>query len=90
MHDGFPQKEEKRSESMTSGSITLNGVTDKEMGRIFDFKAAHEGQFYLKEGTQGPGQNPQGGQFNNVSLTWNNGQGLKLILELVSSLQLVS
>lgn len=71
---------------MTNGSITLNGVTDAEMGKIFDFKGVHEGEFTLKEGTPVAASGPGAAQYNNVNLGWANPQSMKTVLDFVQSL----
>jgi hypothetical protein len=78
---------------MTNGSVTLNGVTEKQLAHIIEFKVAHEGrfQFNAAQGPQqqivakGPGQTPSI-VYNNETISWNDDAGLKVVLELLHAL----
>ncbi len=72
---------------MTTGIISLNGLTDKQMARLFDFKASHEGKFtYNPNQTQLVQSSPTTSVYNSVNLGWINDEGLKVVMELVSLL----
>jgi hypothetical protein len=72
---------------MTNGIISLNGLTDKQMAKLFEFKASHEGAFnYNVNATQLVQAGPSTSVYNNVNLGWNGDQNLKVIMELVSIL----
>lgn len=74
---------------MINGQITLNGIFEKQLAHVLDFKTSHEGQFNFNGGgtQQKAGAVPQmGSNYNNVTITWDNDQGLKTVLELVLSL----
>ncbi len=69
-----------------SGNITLNGITDKEMVRIWEFKAKNEGAFTFNPqqfqviSNQGTAYN------NNVAFHWSGEVGLQVMHEIVGYL----
>jgi len=83
-----------------TGSITLNGVTDAEMARIWETKAKHGNKFNFVPGfqpvppqPQRPGYPPQPQQhhpevvtYNNVTFVWNDAEGLAIVHEVISYL----
>ncbi len=73
---------------MTSGSLVLNGVTDKQLAKIIDYKASHEGvfNFSLSQTQQVPTPPNQPTTYNNFVIVWGNDNGLKAVIELIASL----
>lgn len=71
---------------MTSGQITLNGISDPQVAKVFEFKTAHEGQFVVSFNSQPIQQGNQPPTYNSFNISWANDAGLKLVLELVGSL----
>lgn len=73
---------------MTSGSLVLNGVTDRQLAKIIEYKAAHEGlfNFSLSQTQQVPTPPNQPATYNNFVLVWGADNGLKAVIELVASL----
>ncbi len=59
---------------MTSGTIVLNGVTDKQLAKIMEFKVSHEAQFSFALNQAQPVQLPQNQPAitNNIILAWQN------------------
>lgn len=71
----------------TTGTITLNGISDKELARIWELKAKHQGKFnfqpnVLQPITQGNQQMPTG-RYNNVVFNWPDDEGLKIVHEVI-------
>jgi hypothetical protein len=73
---------------MTSGSLVLNGVTDKQLAAIVEFKVSPSGQFNfnLAATQQVPVPPNQPSIYNNFIITWANDAGLKSVVELLSTL----
>jgi hypothetical protein len=76
---------------VTSGNLILNGVSEKQVAQILQFKVANEGKFSFNlTGSQPapppPGSAPGAVTYNNIILSWNSDANLKIILELVSAL----
>jgi len=72
---------------MTSGNITLNGINDSQIAKIFEFKTTHGAQFVIAFNSQQVQQAAnQPTMYNNFVLAWSNDAGLKLVLQLVGSL----
>jgi len=71
----------------TSGTITLNGISDKELARIWELKAKHEGKFNFQPNVLQPilqgNQQMATGRYNNVVFTWPDDQGLKIVHEVI-------
>jgi hypothetical protein len=72
----------------TTGSITLNGISDKELAKIWELKAKHEGKFNFQPNAMQPvylNNNPQQptGKYNNVTFTWQEDAGLKVVHEVI-------
>jgi hypothetical protein len=69
-----------------SGNITLNGITDQEMVKIWEFKAKYEGAFTFNPqqfqvvANQGKTYN------NNVAFHWTGETGLKVMHEILGYL----
>jgi hypothetical protein len=72
---------------MTNGNIAVNGVSEKQIAKILEFKTANEGKFtFTLMGVQAT-QAPQGAvTYNNVNLSWNGDANLKTLMELLASL----
>jgi hypothetical protein len=69
----------------SSGSITLNGITDKELGKIWEIKARNEKAFIFQPNMMQPGGSPQGEQFyTNVHFQWTGEAGLKIVEEVLA------
>lgn len=73
---------------MTSGSLVLNGVTDRQLAKIIEFKASHEGlfNFSLSQTQQVATPPNQPAMYNNFIIGWGNDNGLRAVIELVASL----
>jgi hypothetical protein len=78
---------------MTNGSIMLNGINDKQVAKVFEFKTSHENQFVVTFNSQPNPQYPQQQQktkpettYNGFTITWGDDAGLKVVLELVNLL----
>lgn len=78
---------------MQAGSMVLNGVTDKQLAAILEFKTAHEGTFTLNltqmqqvAAAGAVGIAPPIMVYNNVIMGWPNDVGLKTLLQLLPSL----
>lgn len=83
-----------------TGQITLNGVTDPEMARIWETKAKHGSKFIFVPGFQPVTQQPQRQSYpqqpnqhhpgvptyNGVTFTWNDTEGLAIIQEVIAYL----
>jgi hypothetical protein len=71
-----------------NGNITLNSVNDREMEKIWGFKAkhGHTGAFTFQPNAIQvvPNQNPA--TYNNVLFTYNSLQGLNLLTEIVNEI----
>jgi hypothetical protein len=75
---------------MTNGSVTLNGLTDKQLVTVLEAKIRHEGSLLFTP------QHIQQAQFNppkpgilannNVIVGWNNDAGFKAAIELQAEL----
>jgi hypothetical protein len=77
---------------MTSGSVTLNGMDDGGLAIIFEFKTRHEGMFGFNPQQMQLGQivqppRPPRIGYNNVILSWNKPEALKVLLELLQRLE---
>jgi P pilus assembly chaperone PapD len=76
---------------MTNGSVTLNGVTDKQLVAVLEAKIHHEGKVFFnpQQVQQVPAQqpNPEGKTLNNnVVVSWHNEEGFKAAIELQARL----
>jgi len=77
---------------MTTGTITVSGVSEKQLADLIEFKIAHQGKFIFnpvqaqQQATQAkPPQQPSF-FYNNVIISWNDDAGLKVVIELLLSL----
>jgi hypothetical protein len=82
----------KRGVNMSiQGSITLNGVSDKELAKIWEFKARDGNKFTFMPNQMQPvnvNNNPTGftGKYNNVVFQWADAVGLKVVHEILDYL----
>ncbi|HEY2470770.1 MAG TPA: hypothetical protein VGI45_23455 [Terracidiphilus sp.] len=71
-----------------TGTITLNGITDRELIQILESKIKNEGKFnfnpQLLQLSQG--RTSQETSYNNAIFTWLNEEGLKAIHEITGLL----
>jgi hypothetical protein len=77
---------------MTNGSVTLNGLTDKQLVTVLEAKIHHEGKLFfnpqtVQQAAAVPAPNPQGRTVNNnVIVTWHNEDGFKAAIALQAEL----
>ena len=70
-----------------NGTIVLNGITDHEMVRIWEFKAKNEGAFSFNPAQFQITRDQQGRNFNNnVSFTCTGEAGLRIMHEILGYL----
>lgn len=72
-----------------TGSITLNGISDKEMVRIWEYKAKDGKNFTFQPNAMQPLNGPQNqftGFYNNVVFSWRDDEGLKIVHEIIGFL----
>jgi len=73
-----------------NGSLTLNGLTDKDLVKLLDIKIRHEKSLnFNPQQMQLTNIQTQAGQqqvYNNVVLGWANEQGLEGVQEIVHTL----
>ncbi len=73
---------------MFTGTVVLNGLSDKDLVRILEVKIKHERvvQFNPQQlqvvGTNQPGQQ----LYNNVVLNWQNEDGMEAVHQIISIL----
>lgn len=71
-----------------TGTITLNGITDRELIQILESKIRNEGKFtfnpQLLQVSQG--RSSQETSYNNAIFTWLNEEGLRAIHEITGLL----
>jgi hypothetical protein len=70
-----------------SGSVVMQDVTEKQLSKIMLFKIANEGQFFFDPTAAQKKSTANPLVFNQVTISWNAIQGMKLVLELLASLQ---
>jgi hypothetical protein len=73
---------------MTSGSVTLNGISDHDLVIVLEVKQKHEGKLsfnpqQMQATTQGA---PPASSYNNVILGWNGHPGLHAVREILERL----
>lgn len=71
---------------VNSGSITLQGVTDKDLVKLLEIKIRHEKVFFFNPQPLQP-QNVGNNQptfYNNVIFSWHGEQGLAAVHEFMS------
>jgi hypothetical protein len=74
---------------MVTGTITLNGVTDKELAKIWEFKAKDGKNFAFLPNQMQPviiNNNQPTGTYNNVTFSWKDELGLKVVHEIMTFL----
>ncbi len=72
-----------------TGQITLNGISDKEMVRIWEYKAKDGNKFTFQPNQLQPVNNQQQqftGIYNNVIFSWRDDEGLKIVHEILGFL----
>ena len=69
-----------------SGNIVLNGISDKEMVRIWEFKAQHGNAFTFNPQQFQSVTNQGTPYYNNVTFQWNGEAGLKIMHEVLGYL----
>lgn len=71
-----------------TGTITLNGITDRELIQILESKIRHEGKFTFNPQLLqlSGGRTSQETSYNNAIFTWTNQEGLKAIHDITGLL----
>jgi hypothetical protein len=69
-----------------SGNIILNGITDREMVKIWEFKAKNEGVFNFNPQQFQIVSNQGHSYNNNVAFNWTGEAGLKVMHEIIGYL----
>jgi hypothetical protein len=69
-----------------SGNITINGITDREMVRIWEFKAQKGSAFNFNPQQFTASGTPSGQVYSNVTFTWNGEAGLQVMHEIIGYL----
>jgi|SRR6516165_8621564 len=70
-----------------TGTITLNGVTDRELIQILESKMRNEGKFsFSPSALQIQNKPNQETAYNNAILVWTNEDGLKAVHEIIGVL----
>jgi hypothetical protein len=83
----MPHNEQRRIMAI-HGSITLNGISDRELGKIWEFKAKDGNKFNFQPNALQPVlvNGVQQGTYNNVTFTWTDEVGFKVVHEIVGYL----
>jgi hypothetical protein len=75
---------------MISGSVTLNGITDKQLVTVLEAKIHHENDVFFDprhvQQTAMPAPNQTKTVNNNVIVTWRTDVGFKAVIELQARL----
>lgn len=71
---------------MNAGNMVVNGITEKQLITVLQFKLAHEGQFNFSPQTLQPVTSPPNVTYNNANFSWANDEQLKLVIQLLTSL----
>jgi hypothetical protein len=66
--------------------MVLNGVTERQLVTILQFKLAHEGQISFSPQVLQSVTGPPNVTYNNANFSWSGDEQLKLLLQLVSQL----
>jgi hypothetical protein len=69
-----------------NGNIVLNGITDQEMVRIWEFKAKNPNAFNFNPQQFQVTPHPGGGYYSNVTFHWNGEVGLQVMHQIISYL----
>jgi hypothetical protein len=71
-----------------TGTIAVNGISDKELVKILEIKLRHEGKFQFNpqqlQVANYPGQ--PGSFYNNAIFSWTNEGGLQAVYEIMAYL----
>jgi hypothetical protein len=70
------------------GSITLNGISDSELGKIWEFKARDGNKFTFQPNALQPVMmnSAQTGIYNNVIFQWTDEVGFKVVHDIIGYL----
>ena len=70
------------------GSITLNGISDGELGKIWEFKAQNGNKFTFQPNAIQPVMmnSTQTGKYNNVIFHWTDEAGFQVVHEITGYL----
>ena len=85
----LPVRKEKQKMTL-QGDVNLGQVTEQQLAKILEFKLQNEGQFRFDPTTakrQNPSVEPP--TFYNVVISWSTVAGMKLVHELLESLEKV-
>jgi len=73
-----------------TGSITINGIADRELVKMLEIKLQHEGQFNFNPQQLQPVTSNIGGKvhngYNNAFFYWNSESGLAAVYEVIKFL----
>jgi hypothetical protein len=70
-----------------SGSVTVNGITDRELAEILEIKARTTSNiFSFTPQSLQPASNGQQNWYNGATFTWNTEQGFIIVHEIISFL----
>jgi hypothetical protein len=70
------------------GTITLSGINDSQLSKLFEFKAKNEGTIQFNPSAMQPV--PQNKTYNNVVLTWNSLDSFHAVHKIVTELDALS
>jgi hypothetical protein len=71
---------------MNAGNMVVNGITERQLITILQFKVAHEGQFSFSPQSLQPVTPPPNVTYNNAAFSWANDDQLRLVIQLLNSL----
>ena len=72
---------------MYTGSVTLNGLTDQDLVKVFEIKIKYEKALYFNPQQMQQQNIPQGGQtYNNAVFNWSDQKGLEAVHRIISIL----
>ena len=69
-----------------TGTITLNGVTDKQMIRVWEYKATAGNSFTFQPNALQPQITVTGTSYNNLIFAWQSEPGMKVVHEIIDFL----
>jgi hypothetical protein len=71
-----------------TGTIVVNGISDKELVKILEIKLRHEGKFQFNPQQLQVTNNPNqpGSFYNNAHFSWSNEAGLEAVYEVMAYL----
>jgi hypothetical protein len=70
---------------MTTGSVTMNGITDRDLVIILEVKEKHEGKLTFNPQQMQPVNQPKQ-TYNNVTVGWTDHSALKGVQEILQRL----